>query len=124
MAQRRKKPAPCRIIDVPAVVGVDEAKVPDLSPLIKIRHTRSGALDDSLRERIDRAKLRDELGHFGEIATKLSVRLLIQNSLTNDVVACSQASLGSIQLLLILASLIALTMYCWILSTYSRRSSP
>ena len=62
---RRLQRSECRRargkIDRPAVVGIDEGKVPQLGALVKVRHPRQRGLQGDLAQRIQRAQQRDAL---------------------------------------------------------------
>jgi len=65
--------APAGKIHRPAIVGVHQAKIPELRSLIEIRHTGRGDLDQGLREGIEYAEMSDSPAKRNEFLEKFVV---------------------------------------------------
>ena len=64
---------PQRIVDRAAVVGIDQAQIPQLGSLIKVGNPGRGELEEGLGQRVDPARFDQRLDETSSSAVKLSV---------------------------------------------------
>ena len=65
-----QQPLAQRIIDWPAIVGIDQTEIPELGALIDVGHTGQGELQHGLNQAVLRAKPGDALGEGQEGSEK------------------------------------------------------
>ena len=63
---RREAGLPPRPVDRPAIVGIDEAKIPEVAALIDVGNSRCGQFQEALREAVHGAGRRDSLRRGGQ----------------------------------------------------------
>ena len=72
--------SPVPVIHGPAIVGIDQAEIPELRSLVRVGDARRGDLEQRLGQRIDQAVVADESLECGEIVEELAVSLAIENA--------------------------------------------
>ena len=104
-------PPPTLVVHRPAVVRVDQAEVPELGPLVGVRHAGRGELEQRLRQRVEEPVVADPPLEGPEVVEErahwsASSRMRP----TNSWMASSYSALGLIQLVCTLASWRAFSM--------------
>ena len=78
--QLAEQPGAQIVIDRPAVVGIDQAEIPELVALVDVGHARRGQLQQRLRQRVERAEVRDLApGRLRKSARKRLLRRVLQD---------------------------------------------
>ena len=67
MPMRSQEAGPQRPVDGPAVVGVDEAQVPELASLVDVGHAGNGEAQQRLREPIQRPVPLDRVAQVAQV---------------------------------------------------------
>ncbi len=80
------------IINRAAIVGIDQAEIPQLGSLVEIGHARSGQLEGGLHQRQVHSAPGDLGGERQEIFPKGSGPLTVQNRI-DEIIACLQPGL-------------------------------
>ena len=71
--RERLEQAPAqRVVDRPAVVGIDEAEVPELAALVDVGHAGRSEADERLREAVERAVPGDRLPQLAQIGDRVT----------------------------------------------------
>ena len=113
--ERAEQPLPQAVVDRAAVVGVDQAQVPQLVALVGVGDAGDGQLEQRLAEAVDRADARRDPLEPRECRSGTGVlRFGSRIAATNCWIAVSYPSFGLIQLVWTFASLVAFAMYSWI----------